>query len=183
MGEPSEFLVEVEPELGSPARALDVAGGLGRNALWLAGRGWEVTLLDRSVVALRRAATEARRRGVSLRTARVDLDREPLPGEGWHLIVWVHYLNRPVLTTVADRLSPGGRAVVEIATVRNLERHPRPPRPYLLEEGEAPGLLSGLLLLRYEEGWTDDGHHQARLLGRKPVGGPPDRRLSGPAAE
>jgi hypothetical protein len=53
-------------------------------------------------------------------------------------------------------------------TLRNLERHARPGRPYLLVEGELPTLVQGLEVLQYEEGWLEEGRHEARLVARSP---------------
>jgi tellurite methyltransferase len=53
-------------------------------------------------------------------------------------------------------------------TVTNLERHPKPPRSFLLESGELAGLVTGLEVLELEESWSDDGFHEARLVARCP---------------
>ncbi|NJP99705.1 class I SAM-dependent methyltransferase [Streptomyces zingiberis] len=59
---------------GLPAgRAVDLAAGEGRNAVWLAERGWEVDALDFSPVALAKADRLAAERGVAIRTVRADL--------------------------------------------------------------------------------------------------------------
>ncbi|HEX9052362.1 MAG TPA: methyltransferase domain-containing protein, partial [Anaeromyxobacter sp.] len=60
---PSPFLLSLDDVLPRRGRALDVAGGSGRNALWLARRGLDVTLADVSDVALARAARAARDAG------------------------------------------------------------------------------------------------------------------------
>ncbi len=52
---PAAFVVESARFLPATGTAIDVAGGSGRNAIWLAGRGLEVTLVDVSSVALTRA--------------------------------------------------------------------------------------------------------------------------------
>jgi hypothetical protein len=51
-------------------------------------------------------------------------------------------------------------------TRSNLERHTRPDPRHLLEDGELPGLVPGLEIVRYEEGWTEQGRHEARLVAR-----------------
>ena len=60
-------------------------------------------------------------------------------------------------------LAPKGIVVCELATVRNLERHERPPLPYLVREGELVGLLPGLRVLDHSERWTEEGRHEARI--------------------
>lgn len=151
--------------------ALDVAGGAGRNALWLAARGLSVTLVDISAAALALAAGEAHRRGVPLALVERDLTHAPPPPGPWDLIVMFHYLQRDLFPLLSSALSPGGRLIASIATVRNLERHPRPPRPYLLDEGELPTLVPDLSVLLHEEGWLDDDRHEARIVAQRAVSG------------
>src|SRR3954454_18883108 len=94
--EPSGFLVALDDLLPCRGRALDVAGGTGRNALWLARRGLDVTLADISEVALGLASDRAIAAGVPLRTVAIDLEAEPLPPGPWELILCVNFLWRPL---------------------------------------------------------------------------------------
>jgi tellurite methyltransferase len=167
--EPSPLLEELDPLLPRQGRALDVAGGSGRNALWLDRRGLEVTLADVSEVALERAAREARLRGLSLATLRIDLEASRLPRGPWDLVLCTYFLHRPLLAAVAAELAPGGLLLVAHATRTNLERHPRPGPAHLLEDGELPALVPGLEIVRYEECWRESGRHEARLVARKPA--------------
>jgi SAM-dependent methyltransferase len=80
-----------------PGRALDVAGGEGRNALWLADRGWEATVADFSAVALQRAAHLWDHRvepAGRLHVRQVDVVAEPLGDKEFDLVV-VCYLQVP----------------------------------------------------------------------------------------
>ena len=170
---PSPFLVSVAALLptadgggGREPAALDIAGGAGRNAVWLAARGFAVTLADVSPVALELASAAAAAAGVALRVRAVDLERAPLPTGPFELIVSIDYLHRPLFATFPGALAPGGLLVVVQPTRRNLERHPHPSARFLLDEGELPGLVRDLDLVRYEEGWADD-RHEARLVARK----------------
>lgn len=164
--EPSPFLTELGDLLPASGLALDVAGGNGRRALWLAERGLDVTLVDISPVAVIKAQEEARRRRLRLHTELRDLEREGL-GPGSHdVIACFHFLHRPLFPQMAAALNPDGLLVCEIATVRNLERHERPPRPFLLEEGEILHLTQDLESLIHTEGWSESGRHYARYVGR-----------------
>ena len=169
VGQPSSFLVGLDPLLPRSGKALDVAGGSGRHALWLADRGLDVTLVDVSDVGLELAAAEARRRHLSVKTLQRDLESRGLPPGPWDVIVCFHYLHRPLFDTFDAALATSGLLVCEIATVRNLERHERPPRPFLLEEGELESLAGDLDVVSYGEGWVDDDRHCARLVARKSV--------------
>jgi len=97
----------------APGTALDLACGEGRNAVWLAGRGWRVTGVDFSDVAIANARELAARRGVDVELVCADLlDYEPDPG-AYDLVV-VLFLQLPaeerrlVLSRAAASLAPGG---------------------------------------------------------------------------
>jgi SAM-dependent methyltransferase len=148
-------------------RALDLAGGAGANAIWLSRRGLDVSLADISPVALELARHEAERNGVSLRLLEMDLERDPFPPGPWDLILCFRFLWRPLFEVVPAALAPGGLFVVAHPTKSNLTRHERPGSRYLLDDGELPGLARGLEVLRYQEGWTAEGNHEASLLARR----------------
>lgn len=165
------YLDAVAEFLPTTGAALDVAGGSGRNAIWLARRGLDVTVLDVSEVGLAVARERAVAAGVALELVVHDLDGG-LPEGSWDLISLFHYLNRPLFAAMARALEPGGVLVGALATVRNLERSERPSLPYLLEEDVLPTLVATLSLLHYEERWTDHDRHEARFVAQRPSGGP-----------
>jgi SAM-dependent methyltransferase len=165
--EPLLLLTAAEAWLPRQGRALDLAGGTGRHALWLAKRGFDATLVDVSDVALGIARQRSQKADVSLATLQLDLEAEPPPPGPWDLIVIFHYLHRPLFAAMPALLAPGGVLVFVQPTLRNLERHARPPRPFLLEEGEAPRLVPALDIVHYEEGWLAEGRHDAFLVARR----------------
>ncbi|MBN1205790.1 MAG: class I SAM-dependent methyltransferase [Myxococcaceae bacterium] len=167
--EPSGFLRSLADLLPRVGRALDVAGGPGHDALWLAGRGLDVTLVEVSDVALERAAAAAREAGLHLRTQRVDLETEPLPPGPFELVLCLNFLWRPLFAAFPKVLAPGGLLVFAQPTRSNLQRNPHPSARFLLEDGELPGLLRGLELLSSSEGWSEEGRHEARLVARAPA--------------
>jgi SAM-dependent methyltransferase len=169
--EPSPWLRDVT-ELPGGGKVLDVAGGDGRNAVWLAERGFDVTLVDVSDTALRLARARARAAGVPLSAQRRDLAADGLIGEGWDVVLIFHYLQRDLFADLGWRLRPTGLLIASLATRRNRERHDRPPPRYLLDEGELPHLIAGLDVVRFEEGWGPEGRHEARLVARRPLSGP-----------
>ena len=96
-----------------PGRALDLGSGEGRNAIWLAERGWRVTGVDWSAVGLARAAELARRRGVSVQWVQADLlGYEPAAGR--FDLVLIAYIQFPaedlahLLRAAAAAVAPGG---------------------------------------------------------------------------
>ncbi|MGY1603706.1 FAD-dependent oxidoreductase [Geodermatophilus sp. SYSU D00815] len=120
-----------------PGRALDAGAGEGGDALWLAERGWQVTALDLSEVALERGARAAAERGLSDRVEwrQSDLAEEPPPAGAYDLVTSA-FLHPPadvrekVVAGLAAAVAPGGTLLVvnhdpsELAG--GLPRHARP---------------------------------------------------------
>ena len=168
--EPAAFVAQSAALLPSSGSALDVAGGTGRNALWLAAAGLTVTLTDVSDVALDLARADAATMELPVDTIRLDLEESGLPDGEWDVIVVHHFLDRSVLHELPDRVTPGGLIIVAHPTVRNLERHPRPGPRYLLAEGELATIVAGwegMEIVTMDEGWTSEGRHEARVRARK----------------
>lgn len=107
--EPNQFVAELAPL--PPGRALDLACGEGRNALWLDSLGWEVTGVDYSAVAVEKGASQPS--GVTW----VVGDALTWRGEGYDLAV-IAYLQIPAdersvaVRNAWDALVPGGRLFV-----------------------------------------------------------------------
>jgi tellurite methyltransferase len=168
--QPSQIVTDLAPILlpgTSQKRALDVAGGAGRHAIWLAQQGWDATLADISRIAISKAVQRATTLAVSLTTLEIDLEETSFPAGPWDLIIDFHYLSRSLIPRMIANLSVGGLFVMVQPTKRNLERHPKPSIEYLLEEGELPKLLAGLQVIRYEEGWLTEDRHEALFVGRR----------------
>jgi tellurite methyltransferase len=172
--EPVRLLTERAHLLPRRGRALDVAGGTGRNAIWLAGRGLDVTLVDVSDVALAHAAAAAAEAGVALTTVQADLAADPLPAGPFEVVLVHHYLDREVWSVLPSMLAPGGLLLACQPTIRNLERHARPSACWLLGENEIGFLAEavvdadpGLEAVEVTEGWTGEGRHEARLVLRR----------------
>lgn len=166
---PSSFLVSLDASLPRAGRALDVAGGPGHDALWLAARGLAVTLVDVSPVALERARAEAARRRLALETVERDLERLGLPDGPFDVVVCFNYLERRLFPRFEEVLAEGGLLLFAQPTRTNLQRHARPSARFLLEPGELRTLVPpGLTIVSLEEGWTGEGRHEARLVARRP---------------
>jgi SAM-dependent methyltransferase len=147
---PNRFLVAETEDL-PPGRALDLACGEGRNAVWLAERGWRVTGVDFAETALAKAGELAAGRGVELELIHADL-LDWVPPAGAYDLVVVLYLQLPaserrlVLGRAAEAVAPGGTFLLVAHDLRNLaEGHGGPSDPAVLttaEEvaAELPGL-------------------------------------------
>lgn len=101
-GQPNTALVAEVAGL-TPGRALDVGCGEGADAVWLAGRGWEVTALDVSRVALDRAARHARDAGVEVRWLPGGLVGAPLDAGAYDLVCALY----PALARTPDGEAEG----------------------------------------------------------------------------
>lgn len=149
----------VADELGGlpPGTALDLAAGEGRNALWLAERGWRVTAVDFSQVALDKAAAAAAARGVTLDLVTADVERWTPPPGAFDLVV-VAYLQLPVdrldavLRRAAAALAPGGTLLVVAHDRDNLAHgHGGPQDPDVLPTvADVTAALDGLVVVRAE---------------------------------
>jgi SAM-dependent methyltransferase len=150
------FAAEVEGL--EPGRALDVACGEGRNAVWLAERGWRVTGVDFSDVAIEKAAALAAARGVVVEWV-VDDVVAYAPERGAFDLVAVLYLQLPhdelaaVLRHAARALAPGGTIVVLGHDSTNLtDGYGGPKDPAVLFTPEdVVGGLGGLAVERAEK--------------------------------
>ncbi|PWV45713.1 MULTISPECIES: class I SAM-dependent methyltransferase [Nocardiopsis] len=145
-GRPNRHLVS-EIEGVQPGRALDVGAGEGADALWLAARGWRVTAVDISSVALDRAAAHAVEAGAGVADRitwlRADVTRWAPPTPEYELVTvqFMHLYPNPRALLFADLAAavvPGGELLVVAHHPRDLETGvPRPPYPELFYEGDA----------------------------------------------
>lgn len=159
---PNGFLETIVAEF-PPGAALDLACGTGRDAVYLATRGWQVTAVDVLPDALERGRALAARYAsgaLPIRWLEADLERDPPAALGpFDLVVMVRYLHRPLLARLTDWLRPGGSFVCECFTTVHRARRGRPARPAdVVEPGELRTLLAELTLRRYTEDWQGDRH-------------------------
>jgi len=132
-GNPNPVLVAEAADL-PPGSALDIGSGEGADAIWLAGRGWTVTGLDVSDVALQRAAAHAGAAGVRITWRQADLTLDAPVGTGFDLVTaqFMHLpseqrraLHRRLAAAVAPTLLVVGHHPSDLGTI------PRPPLPDL----------------------------------------------------
>lgn len=153
---PSRFLVAAV-EGSEPGRALDLACGAGRHARWLAERGWQVTAVDFSEVALAEARRLAAARGLDVEWIAADVLTWEPPARAFDLVVLL-YLQVPghelrtVLGHAVRALAPGGRLVVVGHHSDNLEHgHGGPSSAAVLyTEADVEARLEGLEIERAE---------------------------------
>ncbi|GFO70674.1 SAM-dependent methyltransferase [Geomonas limicola] len=135
--EPSKFLARcfpvVSPLLPGP-RAMDLACGEGRNAIYLARHGFEVTAVDISPRGLERGAHRAAEVGVSVDFVEADLEEYRFD-DCYDVILNFNFLLRPLIPMMVEALNPGGVIVMEtILDIPSLE--PGHTKSFLLQPGE-----------------------------------------------
>jgi SAM-dependent methyltransferase len=146
--------------------ALDIACGAGRNAVWLAEHGWNVTGCDISLEGLRRARALASERGVQVSLFCQDLETAALPPSRFDLVICFFYLQRNLFPALKAALRPGGLIVCKTYTT-DQQRFPGGPRHplHLLRPQELLDLFRDFRVLVYEEVVKDRG--VAQLIAQK----------------
>ncbi len=112
---PEEPIPELERRIGTlpEGRALDVATGDGRNAIFLAECGYDVDAIDVADAALERAAERADRRGVEVNWIRADVEEHTFEREAYDLVTVSFFAALGLLPELKEALAPGGVLVYE----------------------------------------------------------------------
>ena len=170
---PSDFVVEAAKGL-KPGTALDLGTGQGRNAVYLAGQGWDVTGLDVSQVGLNAAKENAAQAGVRVQTVKADYNSFEFGVEQWDLIVmefaWAPVSDPDFVAKIEKSLRPGGIVLFEHFV--NNPKDLYAPMIRALEPGALKDYFPGLEILSYDEGegkadWGGPGSRIVRMLARK----------------
>ena len=164
---PAQFLVE-NVELLPRGRALDVAMGTGRNAIYLAKMGFDVEGVDISPEAVDSALRAARKARVTIKTQVANLE------VGYHfekgafdVIICFNYLQRSLIPQIKDGLRKGGMVVYETFIVDQVQfGKPRNP-DYLLKHNELLDMFRDLRCLRYREGVMEGRKAIASIIAEK----------------
>ena len=153
-----------------PGRALDVACGTGRNSLWLAQQGWEVTAVDGSPRAIEMLRDYAAERNLKVDACVADLEKRgfPITPEQWDLIASCYYFDRDVWEEAKRGLVPGGVMVaIALMVEPGKERS-----PYRVQSDELRKFFEGWEILDYRES-TDQAHAAiAEIAARRPLTSP-----------
>ena len=162
----SELFPSGRRALPASRRALDVACGAGRNAVWLARRGWNVIACDISLEGLRRARALASESAVQVSLFCQDLETAALPTNRFDLVICFFYLQRNLFPALKVTLRPGGLVVFKTYTTdqQRFAGGPRHPM-HLLQPQELLTQFRGFRILVYEETVKDRG--VAQLIAQK----------------
>ena len=186
--EPSPLLRTAIANL-KPGRALDIACGVGRHAIFLAAYGWHVMAVDSSRVGieiLQRHALEAGERSaripaggaqatcllkIEARVADLESDEFSIESGTYDLVCVFYYLQRDLFSPIRAGVKPGGTVVAAIH-LNDGRVGAKPANPaFLLEPGELKQLFADWEITYYRESESDEGGHHhdtAYLIARKP---------------
>jgi tellurite methyltransferase len=170
---PSNFLKEIFEADSWPlpkGRALDIATGKGRNAIFLAARGFQVVWIDISPLALEMARRTAQEKSLAIDWQEADVERIELPEGGYDLVVNLDYLQWSLVPQIKKTLKPGGWVIFETYLI-DQQTIGQPKNPdYLLLHNEPLNLLRDFRVLYYREGkflQSGEGVFRAGLLAQK----------------
>ena len=137
-------------------RALDVACGLGRNAIHLAARGYAVDAMDVSDVALAKARERAWAAGVTVNWIEADLDRPDLARGAYDVIVVARFLDRALIPRLVRALRPGGHVVYDHHYISPADVEGPSSRRFRARPNELLERFRALRILYFEEGIVAD---------------------------
>jgi SAM-dependent methyltransferase len=140
-------------------KALDIASGEGRNAVFLAQRGFEVDAVDISGKGLKKAQKLAREQGVKIKTFLVDLDQYQIEKERYDLIANFYYLKRRLIPRIKKGIKKGGRVIFETYLLEHRTLGTEGPKQakYFLKPNELLRLFKNFRILFYREGIFKEG--------------------------
>lgn len=148
---PCKLLAEQAGRLPSSGVALDLACGLGGNALFLARHGLHCEAWDISDTAIRRLADYSKAHELAIAPQRRDALAEPPPPESFNVIVVSYFLERQLMPAIAAALKPGGLLYYQtFVHTPGATRDPINSR-FVLEKAELPSHFPQLTLGYYEE--------------------------------
>lgn len=139
---PSDLLIEFAAHFEAAKdktrpTALDLGCGGGRDAIWLAKQGWQVTAIDKESRVIKRAKQLANRSGANVKWKSCDLKKAGcLPAQAVDLVLVMRFLNRELFSDIADLVKPGGWLVFQ-TFAEGAEAFGSPKNPnFLLKAGE-----------------------------------------------
>ena len=140
-------------------RALDIAAGEGRNAIFLSQHGFDVDAIDISKIGLKKARRFAEEMGVKIHTVCTDLDTYPIKREQYDLIANFYFLKRSLIPKIKKGLKKGGKVIFEtyILEHRNIATSGPKQAKYFLRPNELLKFFDGFRILRYREGIFKEG--------------------------
>jgi len=150
---PAQFLARNFHYISQGAKVLDMGMGEGRNAVFLARKGFKVTGVDISAVAVRKARKLAREFGVRINTVVASLNKYKIEKNSLDAIVCFYYVDRSLTEKMMSWIKPGGVIIYESHNdlQRNVKGSENYDKRYLLREGELLSMFKKFRILKFEE--------------------------------
>jgi SAM-dependent methyltransferase len=150
---PADFLAENYHYLPFEGTVLDMGMGEGRNAVFLAQKGFKVTGVDISSVAVKKAHLLAKEYGVKIKGVVASMIDYKIPAGSYDAIICFYYVDRNLLDKIKTWLRPGGILIYESHTTRQRihPSHRHDPVDFFLKEQELLKMFPGMRVLKYEE--------------------------------
>jgi len=154
--EPDPFFISayerfVTPSLPKLGTALDLAGGLGRHALWLASRGWQVSVVELSDVAIGKLSQAALELNVNVDLIAGDAAEYNFEPAHFDLIVLFYHLDRSLFPRIVSALKPGGLLICKMSLRWDSDERLTTASANPLHRNELPSLVPELDVLHHEE--------------------------------
>lgn len=147
---PAEFLAENYQYIPYEGSVLDMGMGEGRNAVFLAQKGYKVTGIDISSVAVKKAYMLAQEFGVKIKGVVASLKEYKIQPASFDAIICFYYVDRSLIEDIKTWLKPGGVLIYEAHTTRQKKSSREDDDTYLKEQ-ELLKLFPGMRVLKYEE--------------------------------
>lgn len=169
---PAAVLLQNAFLLPKQGKALDLACGLGANALFLAQKNFEVFAWDISTVAISQLRQRAEQLEITLNTCAANIDTALLAGCGFDIIVVQRFLARDLAPAICAALNPGGLLFYQTYTQAKTSDHGPKNPDFLLATGELLRLFPSLQLLYYRDNslqgdWSLGLRNEAQFIGVK----------------
>jgi SAM-dependent methyltransferase len=162
---------QIEGQAGRPT-ALDLGCGGGRDAVFLAKQGWQVTAIDQQAAVIKRAKQLANRSGAAVKWKCCDLKTEGcLPQTDFDLVLMVRYLNRELFASLRQAIRPGGYLLIQ-TFAEGAEAFGSPKNPnFLLAPGELAEVFGDFSIIVDRIDCLADGRPVASFIAQKPLDG------------
>jgi tellurite methyltransferase len=162
---PAQFLFDNYMFIPKESHVLDMGMGEGRNAVFLAQKGYEVTGVDISSVAIKKAQYLAKEYDVKIKSI-VGRMQDFVSPQLYDAIICFYYVDRALINKMRSWLRPGGVLIFEAHTLRQRTKlmHAQDPIEYFLKEQELLKWFNGWKILKFEEPLHEKDYRSSIVL-------------------
>lgn len=150
MPEPASLIRDYE-HLLTAGKALDIAAGEGHNGIFLAGKGYEVTCVDRSASAVGLMLDNAKKKGVSITAVEADMLAYPIAENSYDVILDFYFLERALIPKIKAGLKKKGILFFETYTLEQQQFDGPHTKEFLLKPNELLTEFLDFFIIFYHE--------------------------------